>query len=211
MKLYKKIAAFLFCGFTIILANDVEEILNSPILHLIDGITGLMDEHTICKTLHLGRELSKLQLGNVDSVTKKRVAQYSYNGKLYTLKELVKLEKEWLAANSDGKSPFDEILQKIKGDFEAATNPFMKEARGTRQHMIRLIEDWSKLRKRTDSQLLKWSEGTENESFRRDVNTLEKLDVFCTDLTSFLKDLVRCCPKACEKFRSWQKMQKNNN
>lgn len=193
--------------------------LKSPVLKLIDGVPGIMDEHTIHKTLYIGQEVTKFMHGITDKKTKEKLPQHKFNNHLYTLKQLVKIEKEYLSKYSNLKQtnssqykktmePLKESLKVAKTNFQRITDPFLKDARGSKQQMVELIKESCKLRNRMTSKLLTWSESSERDSFNKNIKTFHDLDVFCLDLTNFLKDLINSCPKAYKKFLAWKQHNK---
>jgi hypothetical protein len=201
--------------------------LESKALALIDGVKGFMDEREIHKLIRMGRSLSELQYGKVDKATKKRIPQYQCNGKLYTLHELAKLEKELKESNKASyeklKEPLTQVLQTIKDDFEKLSSPFIGDSAGAEQQLFDLIKESCDKRNIPES-LLKtwiialleirakgiWREGIDQEVFRTYVTSLLLMDTYCTHLTNFLKDLVRSCPKGLERYRKWQAAANNS-
>lgn len=195
--------------------------LKSEVLKCIDG-TALMNEYTIHKIIYIGQEISKFQNGLVDKKKpNERKANHNFQGKVYTLKELVKVEQTHEEKYRQLKDrnvtqyeaelkPVKEVLAKLKEEFVAITNPFLGDARGTHQQMMELIKEFCQKRKRPDSVLLTWNKaGNEQDSFRTHVTSLKLLDTFCSDLTLFLQDLIRSCPKSFALFKEWEKKQKN--
>lgn len=187
-------------------------VLSSPILKFIDGIPGVMDAKVMHKTIYIGQELTKFMYGEIDKKTKERVPQHSFNNRLYTLKQLVKIEKELTdKKQNQNLSLLKTSLEKVKSDFQKVTSPFIKEARGTRQQMVELIKESCKLRHRTDSALLAWSETNELDGFNKSIVSFKQLDTFCVDLINFLKDLKASCPKAYKQFLAWKQKQQAKN
>lgn len=177
--------------------------LTSPILAVIDGLPGILDEHTIHKTLYVRQELMRLQFGILDKKTKERKPQHMFQGKAYTLGGLVKLEKN----NPSLREELNKLLYKIREEFIIITDPFVAESKGTKQQMMILITESCKKRKRMNSLLLNWHEDNEKESLIKNATSFKIFDQFCTDLSNFLKDLVISCPKAFHKFKEWQAKQ----
>jgi len=196
----------------LVCSNDKGIILESPILSKIDGLKGLMDEHKIHKCLYTAKEISKIQYGLIDKKTKNRYPQYEFNKKFYTLKDLVKIERKYISSGNQEKlKELNSILEKVKKDFLSFSNKLMDDAKGTQEYMFELIKESCIKRKRFDSCLLNWAKNshlTQEQSLNKDVKSLNDMDIFCTDLNNFLKDLVRSCPKAFERFKEWRKNQK---
>lgn len=206
MKFVEILSLCLLISINFIYSKDNGIKLNSPILAVIDGLSGVLDEHTIHKTLYVRQELMKLQYGILDK-NKKRQPQHLFQGRLYTLKQLVKLEKENPKLNQE----LSKVLNKIREDFIKITAPFIAESRGAKPQMMILITESCKARNRMNSLLLHWQEDNEKENLMKTANTIKIFDTFCTDLTNFLKDLVKSCPKAFNKFKDWQARQKNKH
>lgn len=114
--------------------------------------------------------------------------------------ERSKIQAEW-----DGKlKPLKECLKVAKADFNRVTAPFMDRARGTKALMFKLIEESCQRRGRYDSFLLEWGEeeeGSEMIAFEQNMNSCQRLDRFCADLTNFMEDIINSCPKGMEQFR----------
>jgi hypothetical protein len=196
-------------------AADTGIRLTAPALKYIDGVAGFVDKYKVGKMIWLGHQLGQLQLGIYNSKTQKREPQFTYNGQLYTLQQLVKLEEK-IGTNST----LTQLLAVGKSSFEQFSGSFFKEARGSEQYMYDLIRESCQKRKRTDSLLILWSksmldnskagrwyDGIEYEVLRQQVTSIKKLYNFCNDLTNFLKDLVRSCPKALHQYKEWIKQQ----
>lgn len=233
MKLNQLICTiFILSSFANILSDNNNVKLSSPIIDF-DG--SLINLNKIRKIIWMGKKLSEVQFGEVDPVTKKRKAQYEFKGQLYTLKELVKMEEEYKTKNKQLKNenstvykkmfePYVNALNNIKHKFEGLVDPFIKDSYGAERLMRDLIKDSCNQRDRSDSLLIKWAEtfldirekkiawkeGIEHEVFRKHVTSLKKLDLFCSDLTNFLKDLVRSCPKALKLYQDWEKQHKQD-
>ncbi|MBA3954625.1 hypothetical protein H0X48_04890 [Candidatus Dependentiae bacterium] len=174
--------------------------LKAESLALLDGIPGLIDEHKIHDIIYIGRAITQIQAGSSN-----KSGKYSYNGKLYTLHQLVALEKE-------NKNQLKGMVPVVIADFEKVTSPFLAKAQGTKHFMIKLIAEWCSKAGRSTSGLLEWAHlnsGSEKEVFHRSIKTLQDLDTFCDDLLHFLKDLVRSCPKARDRYDRWRAQHKS--
>lgn len=176
--------------------------LKAESLALLDGIPGLIDEHKIHDIIYIGRAITQLQAGSSN-----KKGRFAFNGKQYTLHQLVELEKQ-------NKSQLKPMIPVVVADFEKITTPFLAKAQGTKHFMIKLIAEWCSKAGRSTSGLLEWAHlnsGTEKEVFHRSIKSLNDLDVFCDDLLHFLKDLVRSCPKARDRYDRWKAQHKTLN
>jgi len=147
---------------------------------------------------------------------------FPFNGKLFSVRELTKLEvaiekryhenKQELSGRALKK--FEKEYQKTKKELRKAlsiaqdelieiTTPFIERIRNVKEHMLLLIEESCLLRGRMDSFILEWgntTEGGEVEAFKGRIVTFQRLDMFCLDLINFLEDLINNCPKAWKQF-----------
>lgn len=203
MKFVKQlsITLLLLSSSNAILCKDNGIKLTSPILAAIDGVPNILDEHTIHKALYVRQEINKILLGILDK-NNKRQPQYNFNGRLYTVKQLVKLEKE-----KGSSKALNDLFEKIRGDFIRITEPFVAESRHTKKQMMALITESCKKRNKPNSLLFHWGDDNEKENMIKNVTNFKIFDTFCTDLSDFLKDLVISCPKAFQKFKDWQAKQ----
>jgi hypothetical protein len=119
------------------------------------------------------------------------------------VKDKATLDKEIYRLDEERKSklaPYQETFREAKEEFKRINAPYLESVQGTKAIMEMLIEESCQARGRTDSFLLEWSivpEGQEMESFEKNITTFRSFDVFCTDLTNFLQDVIVSCPKAC--------------
>ncbi|MGE0009873.1 MAG: hypothetical protein AB7F19_04965 [Candidatus Babeliales bacterium] len=94
-------------------------------------------------------------------------------------------------------------LAQAKKSFADLTFPFMEQARGSKDFMVPLIEEWAEKAGHKDSMLLRWSEedpGSEMSMFDHDINNCARLDNMCCNLLDFLTSLIASCPKAVEQY-----------
>lgn len=178
-------------------------LLESPVLKIVDGVRGLMDETNVHKLIYMCQQIASFQFGVLDNKTKKRTPQHKVIDKYFTLKELVEIEESNFKNKSEmEKKEFQKLLLELKDSFMNLTRPFLNDARGTRQQMYELIKESCYKRKRFDCLLLNWiGDNEEESSFKKNVTSFRILDIFCSDLTNFLKDLLYSCPKARAKFK----------
>ncbi len=132
------------------------------------------------------------------------------------IKELDALKREHIADFELFTTELEELDQKrsqqmsllrpafaeAKKAFSDITFPFMEQARGSKEFMVPLIEEWAELAGHTDSALLRWSEdsGSEVNMFEQEITTCELLNNMCTNLLDFLTSLIASCPHAVEQY-----------
>lgn len=96
-------------------------------------------------------------------------------------------------------------LTQAKKAFADITLPFMEQARGSKDFMVPLIEEWADKAGHKDSMLLRWSEedpGSEMKMFDHDITTCARLDNMCCNLLDFLTSMIASCPKAVEQYET---------
>lgn len=94
-------------------------------------------------------------------------------------------------------------LAQAKKAFADLTLPFMEQARGSKDFMVPLIEEWAEKAGHKDSMLLRWSEedpGSEMKMFDHDITNCLRLDNMCCNLLDFLTSMIGSCPKAVEQY-----------
>ncbi len=207
------VVAFGFSGHTytekiIFESQDVKDI-----VHLIDGKSYAMGGNMIGLLLKIRQQLKGILFDKEN---------FPFNGKLFSVRELTKLEvaiekryhenKQELSGRALKK--FEKEYQKTKKELQKTlsiaqdnlievTTPFIERIRNVKDHMLLLIEESCLLRGRMDSFTLEWgstAEGEEVEAFKEKTVSFQKLDLFCLDLINFLEDLINNCPKAWKQF-----------
>ncbi len=124
---------------------------------------------------------------------------------LVTIEKLITNKSNWTAEeNNKLENAYKDCLQKAKSYFHEIVEPFIIHARGAKSQMLALIEESCVKRHRTKSLLRGWGaaeEGTEVKHFDLDVQSFEIYKLFCNDLTNFLEDLMRSCPRGLAQFK----------
>jgi len=114
-------------------------------------------------------------------------------------KEHNKVKQEYL----EEKSALGDSLEEAKKDFINITASYVEGARGTKDQLLLLIKESCCKRGRKDCFILRWGEtqeGNETEILKSDMTTFRDFTQFCFDLSNFLEDLARSCPKAQKQF-----------
>lgn len=175
-------------------------ILESTVLHLFDGTSIGINANVIELIGLTRRETNKILVGKKKDG--KRIGLYKLNGILYSVKELIKI-KQQATLSSEKAQELQKCFLQAKNDVRKTFEPFLESIQKTKYYMTKLIEESCRKRKNMDSYLLNWAEekpGAEEKSFNNNINTLEDLNKFCSDLLNFLGDMVRSCPKAQKQF-----------
>ena len=192
--------------------------LESKVLQMVDGLSIGINATTIENITRFTRSILGILDGkhNEDGI---KVGLYSFQGKKYSVRELVPIERqihEQLAQSAIKKTELDSCLNQIKADFVALSDEFKGVINGARSTMGILIEESCVKRGRTGSLLLIWAkteEKNEKDLFTQHVKSVNDFNVFANDLLNFLGDLVRSCPKAMRQLgtrvQKWNKMTQN--
>ena len=96
-----------------------------------------------------------------------------------------------------------ELLEFAKDDFLDITSSYIGSCRGFKEQILALIQESCELRNNKNCFLLKWGEekdGQEGELLKKEMVTFEDFETFCIDLTNYLEDMARSCPKGKKLF-----------
>ena len=179
-------------------------LLTAPGLDFIDGKSFGINKYVIANIRHIGIEIKKLQVGSKKKDSTTLGGSYEYNGKHFTLKELVELEKN--SSASERTALHNALLENAKNSISSITEPFIQNANDIKEYMVTLIEESCRKRDRSDSLLLQWAlqkKGSELEYFKNSLVSFATVDTFCSDLLNFLDDLVHSCPKARKEYKEF--------
>lgn len=189
--------------------------LKHEVLHSIDGMPNCIDADAVRNIVIVLQDMKKILYGetpkHVDNsghvITTAKTGDFDFKGQKYTLMELVDIEKQIKATNnSQDLQDLNNTFNSAKQSFIKMTEPFIGDIStpAIKSFMTKLIEESCHERKRHDSYLMSWSRqnGTEVGSLNRDMKDIETFSIFCTDLCSFLGDLLHSCPKAVAKYKA---------
>ena len=194
----KKILIFTLC---ILLPNLIRsEVINSEVLKFIDG-TPLVK---IPQLVHFAVQINVFQSGPKSPAQKTMgIKKIMHHGKEYTLEELLALEEQY------PDDDYSEALSNAIIIFEAIAMPYLENARGSEEYMVKLILAWSKQRNKPSTYLLVWSQVTKNEHeiFVKNMTSLTKLNEFCNDLKLFLTDFMNTCKKSWKQYKQQREEQ----
>ena len=115
--------------------------------------------------------------------------------------EISKLE---IAADPEIIDQINIINKKLKKDFVKATFKFIAEIQASKHLIFELMKascDHKNITNRT--LLMRWAQidGDEEHMFDITVTTITQMELFLSDLYSFLFDLLCSCPRACNMFK----------
>jgi hypothetical protein len=195
--------------------------LESPALKLLDGVPFALDGPCMKDMLCIRREVRKIQFGEKDPTTNTLRGHYQLGDHHISIHQLARIEHEIetdIAMRRDAAqgneaalraldqerlerlAPLQPCLRCAKDDFKRINEPYLESIKGTKSMMISLVEESCHKHDRMMSFLMKWAhvaEGQELESFEENITNLRELDMFCTDLTNFMDDVIHSCPKGC--------------
>ncbi len=168
-------------------------IIESRLLAMIDG-TSLIDIGSI---MNFARKARVIHHGKLDKETHESNGVINFFDGTKTVVELAELER----TTTDPRilAELENAKKHALKKFSEISDPYMEAVKGTKAYMIELIETWSHIRDRKDSELLDWSkldESQEMNAFHTNMKTFAQIDIFLRDLTCFLGDLVRSCKKS---------------
>lgn len=185
--------------------------LTSPIIEFIDGKSWGINGQAIGYMRQVGLNILKMQFGEVQKDSTIRIGLFEFEGKKYSIRELMIYEKQLIEkASSYQPTEYEQLKRKLqaclnhaKEVFIQQVKPFMDQAQGTKEQVVIIMQEWAQRRNRPDSYLLHWSKVTEENEFilfHNDIVSFFFLDQFCSDLVCYLSDLMRSCPKANVQF-----------
>ncbi|MEX0940125.1 MAG: hypothetical protein WDZ41_02100 [Candidatus Babeliales bacterium] len=176
-----------------------------------DGIDGNrlgINGHEIRNLMYIRKKVQDQLHGTLDPVTKERTGIYIFQGQYHSIASLTQFEKNNPHMTTAVRVQLYSLLEIIKADFVKIADPFVKQAYGVKGITLKFMEQWSTLHNRENSYLLVWGkekDGHEFETFNRETTTFVHLNDFCTDLISFISDLIQSCPRAWKQFLELQR------
>lgn len=188
-------------SFTDIIKNYEPVLIDSPGIHFIDKI-GVVDVNSI---MHFIRQIFELDYGK-----RKKDAQGNYiqeglltfEGNKCTIEDLVSIEEKYRLEAKKMRS-LKKLLDEAINKFEIISEPHLREAQGSKEYTAQLMEIWSKLRNRPDTELLEWDKNNSDAkaSLRKHITTFKDLHIFLNDLALFLRDFIHSCPLSYERYK----------
>ena len=186
-------------------SNQQLIMLTNPFIHLLDGVTFMLDGVAIHQMLITLRKVMHMQSGQKEGT--KTIGNYSFNNEKFSIKQLAEIEKIY-----PDNAQLLATLEFAKHDFIKTTEPFIKGIEPAKKLLLSLIDEFCERRHRLDSVILAWTHaqaGNEAKIFNHEIQDFATFNVFLSDLTLFLKDLINSCPKAREQYKEWY--QKKNS
>lgn len=178
--------------------------LTNPAIHSLDGVTFALDGAAMHDILLVIKKIMAMQGGQKVGLSVEGL--YPFEKSKFSISQLAAIEK------MEPDNPhLKHALEISKQDFIDTTRHFMKGIEPAKRLMMSLIKEFCERRNRLDSVILDWANaknGNEDEIFNNAIRTFADFELFLSDLTFFLKDLVNSCPKAREQYKEWYKKQK---
>jgi len=193
--------------------------LNPSIIGLLDGKSYAISGEMIGAMYKIIRDIQELLLG-MRMKSGERQGKYIYKNIRHCVRSLVPIEiemKEKLATLKNKNNPLlsDEIkilendlaeLKKLQAcmnaDFKKIADPFVGDAKSSKDLFVILIEEECEKRNKPQSRLLGWTQMDMDEldTLDRDINTIVLFNDFCTDLITFMSDIIYNCKKGRAQF-----------
>lgn len=193
--------SFLSLGAINIQASTELLTFHNKVIHDLDGKIFMIDGYAIHDMLIVIRKAASLQFGQ--KVGTKITGNYTYNNQKYSIHQLGELESAL-----DNPKILKLQLAQAKHDFIEITQAFVKDIRTAKKLILSLMVEFCERRNRPDSLILSWAKtngGNEEHVFDQVITSFKVYDIFLSDLTLFLKDLINSCPKARQQYQEWQK------
>lgn len=199
----KRGIVFLALFFSSIITAEPQPPLSHTLLAMMDGNeVGIEQIHAL---IHVIKEILKRQVGVRSAHSTERVGPYALRGTLHSITSLVTVEHA--AIKEKDVATLDELqgmLDEVKKDFMVFMRPFLIEIYEMPRHVTHsLMREWADLHNRHDSLIFEWSRYKrlgDEEVFHHKVQTFNELNQFCSDLRSFLDDLIKSLPKSYQQY-----------
>lgn len=123
--------------------------------------------------------------------------------------EMETVEKEY----AERKKILRKILEEAKDDFLALSEDYLESARGTKEQTLTLIKESCEKRGVKNCFILKWGEaeeGNETALLKNEVVTFKEFAKFLYDLSNFLEDMARSCPRSKARFLEFIRKNRKN-
>lgn len=183
--------------------NSIEKNYPLKVPSIIDGTPIGLNGYEIKKIIFTIREIEKMIHGTLNPLTKQHKGKYSFQGRLYTVKELMTLEKNIHTSSTNIQTEFIRLLESVKEDFITTNEPYLEQIQTIKSIALKFMMEWALNHNREDCYMLSWAKeknGHEFEALRKNITSFEKHYLFCNDLVSFLSDFATSCPRAWQQF-----------
>ncbi|OQA36307.1 MAG: hypothetical protein BWY54_00117 [Candidatus Dependentiae bacterium ADurb.Bin331] len=172
----------------------VNQPLHHKSLNLIDGL--FVDKHAIRLMIHVIKDVREVQYGTRQQDSRHRIGRYVFRGEKHSIHSLI--EYEMLQdLDSQLAQELSNLLEHIKFDFVILMKPFINQIQGFKHTAHEIMKEWAELHDRHESFILEWGKqkhGSEEELFHQTITSFATFNSFCTDVVSFLEDLIKSCP-----------------
>jgi hypothetical protein len=176
--------------------------LHNKMVSLMDGCE--IGAEQVYTMIHIIKEIIKRQYGVKKG--NERLGMFTFSGKSVSIHSLVQLEAQALERNDENAiSELQSILRQAKDEFVIFMQPFLDNIHEMPRHTTHaLMREWADIHNRHDSLIFEWSKFrqlADDEIFNQRITTFKEVDQFCSDLRSFLDDLIKSCPVAYQQYK----------
>lgn len=171
---------------------------NQPLHHkallLLDGL--VIDSDVIRSMIHAIQNVRKIQYGTRQHGSHHRIGRYVFRAEPHSIHSLIEYEAQ---KDTDSRlaQELAELFEHVKLDFTTLMKPFLTQIHPFKHTVHEIMKEWVELHDRHESFIVEWTKqkhGTEEELFNQTITSFEKFNSFCTDIVSFLEDLIKSCP-----------------
>jgi len=175
--------------------------IDDPVLNMLDGT----DFIHIGNMKYIGNQL-------MDMLSKRPQLYFKVDGTYRTIRELSALEQSYEDAGEltgEVQEALDEARREALHVFVAISEPYVEEIKAAKGYMTKIIKNWSEKRECPDTYLLAWAEleDNEEEALYQGIRSCRELEIFVTDLSTFLLDLIKNCPKSLKQYNEKHQQQ----
>ncbi|HEX2977602.1 MAG TPA: hypothetical protein VHO47_00560 [Candidatus Babeliales bacterium] len=170
-------------------------------LAMVDGLPHPIgvDWKTVDEMVHTIKEVLKGQFGVRQRNSKDRMGIFTFRNSLYSIQGLATLERSALETNDrELLNDLENHLVIFRTSFIEIMRPMLTRLQGLPQRTAHeLMKEWADLHNRHDSIIFEWCKhraGSEEELFHNLIASFKNFDQFCSDVVSFLDDLIKSCP-----------------
>lgn len=178
---------------------------NKPLQHralaMVDGLAHPIgvDCKTVDEMVHSIKEIFKRQFGIKQPHSNARIGVFTFRNSLYSIQGLAALERTAHETNDrELQNDLENHLVTFRNDFIDVMRPMLIRLQGLPQRTAHeLMKEWADLHNRHDSIIFEWCKhrsGSEEDLFHNHVASFKSFDQFCSDVVSFLDDLIKSCP-----------------
>lgn len=174
-------------------ANTTQPLHHKALL-LLDGL--VIDSDVIRSMIHAIQNVRKIQYGTRQQGSHHRIGRYVFRAEPHSIHSLIQYEDQ-KDITPELAQELSELFEHIKLDFATLMKPFLTQIHPFKHTVHEIMKEWVELHDRHESFIVEWTKqkhGTEEELFNQTITSFEKFNSFCTDIVSFLEDLIKSCP-----------------